>query len=119
VYDPRVAALAARDGAAPKRRKALKINGLTIAWGSAALLAAGALVLGVDPARADVAAGKARFNAICGECHDSADFESENPQALASTLRRMVSGELKHKKALQLSDQEIADIAAYMSTGGK
>jgi mono/diheme cytochrome c family protein len=98
----------------------LKINGLTIAWGSvAALLAAGVLVLAVGPARADVAAGKARFNAVCGECHDSADFENENPQALASTLRKIVSGELKHKKALQLSDQEIADIAAYMSTGGK
>ena len=34
-------------------------------------------------------------------------------------LHRIVSGELKHKKPLQLSDQEIADIAAYMSTGGK
>ena len=73
----------------------------------------------VPVARADVAAGKARFNAVCGECHDSADFENENPQALATTLRRIVSGELKHKKSLQLSDQEIADIAAYMSTGGK
>jgi cytochrome c553 len=38
---------------------------------------------------------------------------------LAATLRRIVSGELKHKTPLQLSDQEIADIAAYMSTGGK
>jgi mono/diheme cytochrome c family protein len=120
VYDPRVAAQPPRGRAAPKRRKALKINGLTVASGSvAALLAAGALVLAVDPARADVAAGKARFNAACGQCHDSADFENENPQALANTLRRIVSGELKHKKALQLSDQEIADIAAYMSTGGK
>ena len=34
-------------------------------------------------------------------------------------LQRIVSGELQHKKTLQLSDQEIADIAAYMSTGGK
>ena len=75
--------------------------------------------LGSGSARADVAAGKARFNAACGQCHDSADFENENPQALAATLRRIVSGELKHKKPLQLSDQEIADIAAYMSTGGK
>jgi mono/diheme cytochrome c family protein len=119
VYDPRVAAQPLRDGAAPKRRKALKINALTIAGSSAALIAAGVLVLGVDPARADVAAGKARFNAVCGECHDSADFENENPQALANTLRRIVAGELKHKKSLKLSDKEIRDIAAYMSTGGK
>jgi mono/diheme cytochrome c family protein len=114
-----VAAKPLRGSAAPKRRKPLKINGLTIAGSSAALVAAGVLVLGVYPARADVAAGKARFNAVCGECHDSADFENENPQALASTLRRIVAGELKHKKSLQLSDQEIRDVAAYMSTGGK
>ena len=92
----------------------MKINALTIAWSGVATV-----LLGSGTASADVAAGKARFNAVCGECHDSADFESEDPQALAATLRRMVSGELRHKKALQLSDQEIADIAAYMSTGGK
>ena len=95
----------------------LRINVLTTASVAAAL---GAIVyLGSGSAQADVAAGKARFNAACGQCHDSADFENENPQALAATLRRIVSGELKHKKPLQLSDQEIADIAAYMSTGGK
>jgi mono/diheme cytochrome c family protein len=119
VYDPRVATQPPCDEVAPTRRKALKINALTITWSSVVLIAAGMLLLGGDPARADVAAGKARFNSVCGECHDSADFENENPQALASTLRRIVAGELKHKKALQLSDQEIADIAAYMSTGGK
>lgn len=95
----------------------MRINVLTTA---SVALAIGAIVsLGFVPARADVAAGKTRFNAACGGCHDSADFEGENPQALAATLRRIVSGELKHKKPLQLSDQEIADIAAYMSTGGK
>ena len=95
----------------------LRINVLTTA---SVAIAVGAIVyLGSGPARADVAAGKARFNAACGQCHDSADFENENPQALAATLHRIVSGELKHKKPLQLSDQEIADIAAYMSTGGK
>ena len=95
----------------------MRINVLTTA---SVALAIGAFVyLGSGSAQADVAAGKARFNAVCGQCHDSADFENENPQALAATLRRIVSGELKHKKPLQLSDQEIADIAAYMSTGGK
>lgn len=92
----------------------MKVNGL-----AAALIALSVLALGSAPALADAAAGKAKFNAICGECHDSADFENENPQALADTLRRIVSGELRHKKSLQLSDREIADIAAYMSTGGK
>jgi mono/diheme cytochrome c family protein len=77
------------------------------------------LAAGCGLAQADVAAGKAKFNAVCGECHSSADFENENPQALATTLRQIVGGQLRHKKPLQLSDQEIADLATYMSTGGK
>jgi mono/diheme cytochrome c family protein len=117
VYDPRVVGWTPCKGLPYHGGKVLKINALTIA-----LVALGALAmvsLWSRSAQADVAAGKARFNAACGQCHDSADFENENPQALAATLHRIVSGELKHKKPLQLSDQEIADIAAYMSTGGK
>jgi mono/diheme cytochrome c family protein len=114
VYDPRVAAGARSIRAVGHGGTLLKIKVLTA---SAIVLAV--LLLGPWTSRADVAAGKARFNAVCGECHDSADFENENPQALAATLRRIVSGELRHKKPLQLSDREIQDIAAYMSTGGK
>ncbi len=114
MYDPRVAAARPVGKLLATRRKALKINALTIAW-----VAMAVLLFGSGDAGADTAAGQARFNAICGECHDSADFENENPQALAATLRQIVSGELKHKRVLQLSEQEIADIAAYMSTGGK
>jgi mono/diheme cytochrome c family protein len=65
----------------------LKIKVLT-----ASAIALTVLLLGPWASSADVAAGKARFNAVCGECHDSADFENENPQALAATLRRIVSG---------------------------
>jgi mono/diheme cytochrome c family protein len=68
---------------------------------------------------ADTAAGKGKFNAMCGQCHNSADFEGDSPSQLADTLRKIVGGQMPHKKSLQLSDQEIADIATYMSTGGK
>jgi mono/diheme cytochrome c family protein len=70
-------------------------------------------------AGADVAAGKARFNAICAECHDSADFEGEDLRSLEATLKRISSGEIRHKKTLTLSDRDVADIAAYMASGGK
>jgi mono/diheme cytochrome c family protein len=114
VYDPPVVADARSIRAVGHGGTRLKIKVLT-----ASAIALAVLLLGPWASRADVAAGKARFNALCGQCHDSADFENENPQALAATLRRIVSGELRHKKPLQLSDQEIQDIAAYMSTGGK
>ena len=83
-----------------------------------ALAAAGVLVA-VWPAGADVAAGKAKFNAVCAECHDSADFEGEDLNGLRDTLRRISQGEITHKKSVRLSDQEIADLAAYMASGGK
>jgi mono/diheme cytochrome c family protein len=67
---------------------------------------------------ADAAAGKATFTATCAECHDAADFEGEDAAALRATLKAIVAGTQKHKNALQLTDAQIADVAAYM-TGGK
>ena len=94
------------------------VNGLRRGTAVVALAAAGA-VLAVWPAGADVAAGKAKFNAVCAECHDSADFEGEDLNGLRDTLRRISQGEITHKKSVRLSDQEIADLAAYMASGGK
>jgi len=95
----------------------MKISGLRF---HLALVATGAGLLSASVAvGADVAAGKARFNSICAECHDSADFEGEDVNALADTLRRISHGEMKHKKTFTLTDQQIADVAAYMASGGK
>jgi mono/diheme cytochrome c family protein len=68
-------------------------------------------------ASADAAAGKAKFEATCAECHEAGDFEGEDATALTATLKKMVAGQQKHKSALKLSDAEIADLAAYMSAG--
>ena len=69
-------------------------------------------------AHADAAAGKATFTAVCAECHEVADFEGEDATAMQGTLKQIVAGTQKHKKALQLTDAQITDVAAYM-TGGK
>ena len=69
-------------------------------------------------AHADAAAGKATFTAVCAECHEVVDFEGEDATAMRGTLKQIVAGTQKHKKALQLTDAQIADVAAYM-TGGK
>ena len=68
-------------------------------------------------ASADAAAGKAKFEATCAECHEAGDFEGEDAAALTATLKKMVAGQQKHKTALKLSDAEIADLAAFMSAG--
>lgn len=68
-------------------------------------------------AHADAAAGKATFTQTCAECHDVADFEGESAAELQATLQKIVGGGMKHKKALKLTDAQIADVAAYMSGG--
>ena len=70
-------------------------------------------------ASADAAAGKAKFEATCAECHEVADFEGEDAAALSATLKKMVAGQQKHKTPLKLSDAEIADLAAHIAAGGK
>jgi mono/diheme cytochrome c family protein len=68
---------------------------------------------------ADAAAGKATFTEICSECHEAGDFEGEDPAELSATIKQIVGGQMKHKKALKLSDAQIADVSAYLASGGK
>jgi mono/diheme cytochrome c family protein len=68
-------------------------------------------------AHADAAAGKATFTQVCAECHEVADFEGEDAAELQATIKKIVGGTMKHKKALKLTDAQIADVAAYMASG--
>lgn len=68
---------------------------------------------------ADVAAGKAVADKQCLECHEAADWEGEDAASLASLIRDIVGGKVKHKRALQLSEAEIQNIAAYWARGDK
>ena len=92
----------------------MKINKLlTISIAAAGLSGYGAV------ASADAAAGKATFDSICSECHEVADFEGESAADVTATVKKIVAGQMKHKKALKLTDQQAADVAAYMTSGGK
>jgi mono/diheme cytochrome c family protein len=91
----------------------MKISRLVVIVGAIAGLA------GYGTAYADAAAGKATFTGICAECHEAGDFEGEDAAELSGTIKKIVSGEMKHKKALKLTDAQIADVAAYLSSGGK
>ena len=68
-------------------------------------------------AHADAAAGKATFTDMCSECHEVADFEGEDAAAVQATIKKIVGGGMKHKKALKLTDAQIVDVAAYMTSG--
>lgn len=63
---------------------------------------------------ADTNAGKVLVQARCASCHQPADWQGETTGSLASLIRDVVSGKVKHSKfKVELSDAEIADITAY------
>ena len=63
------------------------------------------------------AAGKAKFDAACAECHEAGDFEGEDAKALADSITKIASGAMKHKSKITLSDADITAVATFMSTG--
>jgi mono/diheme cytochrome c family protein len=68
---------------------------------------------------ADVGAGRIAANAKCAECHEADDWEGESAASLDSIIRDIVAGKVKHKRKLELTPAEIANIAAYWGAGKK
>jgi mono/diheme cytochrome c family protein len=63
--------------------------------------------------------GKATFEKDCAECHEAGDFTGEDVKGLTDSIKKIAAGQMKHKKALKLTDQQAADVAAFMAGGGK
>lgn len=70
-------------------------------------------------AAADVAAGKTLAEAQCGECHYAEDWEGESADDIAALIKAVRDGDAKHKEKVALSDEEVANVAAYWATGGE
>lgn len=82
------------------------------------LLAAGV----VSPAAlaADAVAGKVIADAKCVSCHEPKDWQGETSKSMESLIRDVVSGKVKHSKTrVELTETEIADVAAYWLAGKK
>jgi mono/diheme cytochrome c family protein len=69
---------------------------------------------------ADIEAGKAKVAQQCAECHRPKDWSGETTAALESLIKDIVAGKVKHSpRKLSLTPQEVADIAAYWTSGRK
>jgi cytochrome c553 len=68
---------------------------------------------------ADAAAGRTAAQAKCVECHEADDWEGESAASLEGIIRDIVAGKVKHKRKLDLTPAEIANIAAYWGAGKK
>jgi mono/diheme cytochrome c family protein len=74
---------------------------------------------GIAARAADVQAGKAAAQAKCSQCHDAEDWEGEDAASLESLIRDIVAGKVKHKARIDLTSDQIANIAAYWGQAGK
>ena len=69
---------------------------------------------------ADVAAGKAKVDEVCAECHEAADWKGTAEAELAKLIDGVAKGTTKHaKKKLELTDADVANIAAYWASAAK
>lgn len=68
---------------------------------------------------ADIQAGRIAAESKCAGCHAVDDWEGEDAASLESLMRDIVAGKVKHKRKLELSPAEMADIAAYWARGAK
>lgn len=65
-------------------------------------------------ALADAAAGKAKFDEVCSDCHEPADFKGKPAAELSQKMKDISAGKMKHKGKVKLTDAEIADLIAHL-----
>jgi len=67
---------------------------------------------------ADVAAGKAKVQQACADCHDpgEAPWKGTSEKAMRDKIAAIVAGTHKHPKKLQLSDADMDNIAAFVAS---
>jgi cytochrome c553 len=62
------------------------------------------------------AAGKAKWDAACADCHEVSEYAGKPAADMTKTLKGMVGGTIKHKPTLKLTDAEIASLAAFLAS---
>ncbi len=66
---------------------------------------------------ADSAAGQKIFQTTCAACHKNMNvYTGKSETELQSLIKGIVSGTVKHPKKLTLGDEDIANVAAYISS---
>ena len=66
---------------------------------------------------ADSAAGQQTFQNSCAGCHKNMKlYAGKSDTELQSAIKGIIAGTTKHPKKLTLSDDEIANVAAYIAS---
>jgi mono/diheme cytochrome c family protein len=65
---------------------------------------------------ADSEAGQKTFQGTCAACHKLKSYAGKSDAELETKIHGIIAGTTKHPKKLTLSDTEVADVAAYISS---
>ena len=65
---------------------------------------------------ADSAAGQKIFSGTCAACHQLKSYAGKSDAVLETQVKGIVAGTIKHPKKLTLSDDDVANVAAYISS---
>lgn len=82
------------------------------------LLAAGAGSAARAADAADAQAGKAIVDQSCGACHDGmmSMWQGKSASDIDGLIHQVDAGKVPHPKKLQLTDAQMADVAAYWAS---
>ncbi len=86
-----------------------------------ALLAAGGWSAVHAAGAGDAAAGKAIVGQNCGACHDGmmSMWQGKSAADIDGLIHQVVAGKATHPKKLDLTDAQMADVAAYWASANK
>ena len=65
---------------------------------------------------ADREAGQKTFQGTCAACHKLKSYAGKSDAELETKIQGIIAGTTKHPKKLTLSDADVANIAAYISS---
>ena len=85
---------------------------------AAALLAAVAWSTAPAAGAGDAQAGKAIVGQNCGACHDGmmSMWQGKSAADIDGLIHQVVAGKVPHPKKLELTDAQMADVAAYWAS---
>lgn len=82
----------------------------------AALITLGISAAALSAHAADSVAGQKIYAGTCAACHQLKSYAGKSDAELETQIKGVVAGTVKHPKKLTLSDADVSNVAAYISS---
>jgi mono/diheme cytochrome c family protein len=89
---------------------------MSIPWIIRAFTVCTAFAACVSTYAADSDAGQKTFQGTCAACHKLKSYAGKSDAELETRIHGIIAGTTKHPKKLTLTDADVANVAAYISS---